>query len=1721
MKAKKILLVSAVLFSMIATAAADDYIIRDSGGNPLFTVNGTGEKQIQNGNLFLNGNSIVDNSGALTLDGGNVEVPNGNLDMGANNIVWSDRDSTGYSPNIATDGEDRLYLHGDQIRLRGDPSSSDDGLRITQTNDVEILNGNLNMDGNEIQNVGALELGWQNLTDYPAGCETDEAVQVVGDTLSCTALNPGGTVETGGGAQGQVAFFMDEENVTGSDNFYWNNSEVELGLGTNNPSAMLDVNGQTNMRNTLLMNGNDISNPGTVDGVHLDSTGNAIGIDGSNQYYVPSGAIGSSELASNAVTAGGNELDSSVAGNQIALNSGVLDIQEGAGSDLDADQLDGLDRDQFASNTRTFKLDSGSGTEYKKIGEMRQRDAEFKIEIVGAEDQGATNTRRVVAIGSKWSDTIEAEHYVYGDDNENIDVVLTETSNDANGDGYNDVYVYAEIDDFSQARFEIQTESSNSFTVDRVNGLSQSDLVGSIVFNSDDPASGTISAGDLKVGGTTDGVDVDNPGNGIIIDGSNRYAINSGSVDSGELAENSVTNTELANSDSFTMSGATIEGDAQVQGDLDVWGNIQNTNVTNLNVDGSILPPSGYDDTFDIGSNSRRWRQGHFSGTVNIDNGLDVTGGTVDIPAGEIQNNELANSAITVNANSGLVGGGTPSLGGSVGVSHEDTSGISNVDNSGGTIIQDLNFDGYGHVTGQTSYNLDNRYYTESESDSNFVDESGDTMTGDLRVNTDGSGGNNVHLKGSDGAVEISREGGNAYIDFKDSESDDYHVRLQNPDSSTLELQGGEFQLTGSNLDVSGNSINNFFGSNCQNDEVVESVNADGTYNCQSITGAADDTYVNEGGDTMTGPLDMNGNNINNANTVNASTLQINGDDITGLFVDETGDSMSGSLNMQGNHIDNANFLDFNSVGNIRTDGTNAINIDGNQNVEVPNGNIVLESGYDIRSMNPSRNIIRRQNGQTEVGDSNEPTELQGSSVDIPNGVLDMRNNYIVDTNDFYLDSQGATSFYDGTPSSPGNQLLEVNGGGDVGIPNGNLDVNGQLSVGSTQCSTGSYIDGDGTCTDVTQETQDVYVNENGDTMTGDLNMNYNAVQDVGELNVSTSSNQIAHFSDTGVEINQPLSLESSGPLSVANGIDLTGSSTNTIESYSTMYLTTSSGSPSDIVLDPTGDVGIDANASITGDLDMRSGAVNNVNSIDMNSVGDIRTDGTDAVRIDGNQNVAVPNGNLEMSEGQVIQDNDGEKRIEITASDTKIWGETGGATDPYLEIDDTDGKLVMGDGNVDIPNGNLDIGGNMIATSGNAHINVGDSGESFYIDTGDGAGNAQSTLNILDGGAVEIPNGNIQMGGNSVTNIGNSGGAISQSSGRTVLSTQGSGWAVYDSTNNQDITRFKEGGNVDIPNGDLDTLGNDINAGGGALRDVSGISASEGYSDHTISTPNLQNGQWQVMDEYNGQDIVRFKNGGTVEIPNGNLNVNGQLSVGSTQCNTGQYIDGDGTCTDVITETSDEYVNEGGDTMTGQLDMNGNPIVNIGSGNVDIDGSGAGNIQLNGNEIRGGSIAQSQNLVAGSYSTGSSSVDGGDVWVENDVEVGGDVVGSGADVAEKIQNESEMEPGTVVSISGNMSVDRTTGKHDTAVAGVVSTDPAMIMAKDRGGVPVAMTGTAPVKVTMENGKVMPGDMLTTSSEPGKAMKCNDMDRCEGSIIGKAMEPATKPGKVRMLISMG
>lgn len=88
-----------------------------------------------------------------------------------------------------------------------------------------------------------------------------------------------------------------------------------------------------------------------------------------------------------------------------------------------------------------------------------------------------------------------------------------------------------------------------------------------------------------------------------------------------------------------------------------------------------------------------------------------------------------------------------------------------------------------------------------------------------------------------------------------------------------------------------------------------------------------------------------------------------------------------------------------------------------------------------------------------------------------------------------------------------------------------------------------------------------------------------------GELNIVSKSGSpdIASLGTTQIKFYQPLSVRVPGGLSVSNGIDLTDPTSSIIESYSTLYIKTSAGAPTDIVFQPTGIIGFESDLNIGG----------------------------------------------------------------------------------------------------------------------------------------------------------------------------------------------------------------------------------------------------------------------------------------------------------------------------------------------------------------------------------------------------------------------------------------------------------------------------------------------------------------------------------------------------------
>ena len=166
-----------------------------------------------------------------------------------------------------------------------------------------------------------------------------------------------------------------------------------------------------------------------------------------------------------------------------------------------------------------------------------------------------------------------------------------------------------------------------------------------------------------------------------------------------------------------------------------------------------------------------------------------------------------------------------------------------------------------------------------------------------------------------------------------------------------------------------------------------------------------------------------------------------------------------------------------------------------------------------------------------------------------------------------------------------------------------------------------------------------------------------------------------------------------------------------------------------------------------------------------------------------------------------------------------------------------------------------------------------------------------------------------------------------------------------------------------------------------------------------------------------------------------------------------------------------------------------------------------------------------------------------------------------GADVAEYILASEPLEPGDVVEVDPHnpKHYRKARGPYSPLVAGVISTAPGVVLGLGPNPLPpslkgrgpgfawtvrlaafggkvyspdegeglgersaplLALIGRVPVKATTENGPIRPGDLLTSASKPGYAMRCGDVAQCEGAIIGKALEALDKSEGVILMLVM-
>jgi hypothetical protein len=193
--------------------------------------------------------------------------------------------------------------------------------------------------------------------------------------------------------------------------------------------------------------------------------------------------------------------------------------------------------------------------------------------------------------------------------------------------------------------------------------------------------------------------------------------------------------------------------------------------------------------------------------------------------------------------------------------------------------------------------------------------------------------------------------------------------------------------------------------------------------------------------------------------------------------------------------------------------------------------------------------------------------------------------------------------------------------------------------------------------------------------------------------------------------------------------------------------------------------------------------------------------------------------------------------------------------------------------------------------------------------------------------------------------------------------------------------------------------------------------------------------------------------------------------------------------------------------------------------GNLGLDGSDG---SPNAGYIRFGDktgwklhITRQREMSTGPLNTGTTGVlmtiqDNGNVEVTGSLNVGGDITMPAADFAEDFQVEASdaVEPGTVMVLDENEALRPSDKSYDRKVAGVISgagdCRPALILDRDNaspGRLPLALAGKVYCKVDATYGPIEIGDLLTTSSTAGYAMKADNPAMAFGAVIGKALRP--------------
>jgi hypothetical protein len=151
--------------------------------------------------------------------------------------------------------------------------------------------------------------------------------------------------------------------------------------------------------------------------------------------------------------------------------------------------------------------------------------------------------------------------------------------------------------------------------------------------------------------------------------------------------------------------------------------------------------------------------------------------------------------------------------------------------------------------------------------------------------------------------------------------------------------------------------------------------------------------------------------------------------------------------------------------------------------------------------------------------------------------------------------------------------------------------------------------------------------------------------------------------------------------------------------------------------------------------------------------------------------------------------------------------------------------------------------------------------------------------------------------------------------------------------------------------------------------------------------------------------------------------------------------------------------------------------------------------------------------------------------FFEGNIQVTGEIRLDGADFAEEFSVPAEIEVGTVMVIddSGDLAVSH--GPYDKRVAGVIAgagthrpgviLDTAGEARTDLERRAISLIGKTYCRVDASQAAIGVGDLLTTATVPGCAMRATDRDLAFGAVLGKALASISEgTGLIPILVAL-